>query len=417
MKICINALLVEPGKTGGGETFLVNLLRNLFSIDTENEYLVLVTSSNRHLFATANTRVELREILNGTESKRTRLMFENFKLPGLLRREHVDLFYSPFGTLPLWLPCKSVVTIQNLLYLDYKNNVPYRGRSLRSRLFVNLQALYYRMLTPITLRRATRVWAISNTTAWHLKRSFGIDEQKTEVIYAGVEYERFNRLRNDAPQSPVIDGPYILCVAQLYPNKNLDKVLCAFRDVVDRGLKHKLVIVGNDWHGYRERLEAFASKLKLADRVLFAGGVSHADLPPYFWNADLFLLVSNVESFGLPVLEAMAAGVPVIISNRSALPEIAGGAALLSSLEQNNHLAEQILKVLQDRELSDGLRMLGDRRARSFDWTETAARALDLFHSAAGISPRNLIHRKDTTDVRARTSSHDRVVAHQHIAN
>jgi glycosyltransferase involved in cell wall biosynthesis len=141
--------------------------------------------------------------------------------------------------------------------------------------------------------------------------------------------------------------------------------------------------------------------------VIFTGGVSNADVPPYFWNADLFLLVSNVEAFGLPILEAMAAGVPVIVSNRSALPEIAGGAALLTSLEQRNHLAEQILRVLQDDKLSSGLRQLGDRRARSFDWTETAARALDLFNDAVGVSPHKQFHRKEATNVSGHRLVHE----------
>jgi len=412
MKVCINALLVEPGKTGGGETFLVNLLRNVFRADRENDYIVLVTNANRHLFESDSDNITLREVKDDSASKGRRILFENFSLPWLLKREKIDLFYSPFGTLPLWLPCKSVVTIQNLLYFDYKNNVPFRGRSLKSRIFINLQALYYKTMTPLTLARATKIWAISNTTAWHLKKQFDVKQNKISVIYAGVEYGRFNRLRNDVEAPSRIDGPYILCVAQLYPNKNLDRVLHAFREIVDRGVQHKLVIVGNDWHGYREQLECLSRKLQLENKVIFAGGVSHAELPPYFWNADLFLLVSNVESFGLPVLEAMAAGVPVIVSNRSSLPEIAGGAALLTSIDHKNHLSEQMLKVLQDKKLSDGLRRLGDQRARSFDWTETAARAIDLFHDAAGISPTKLFHRKELTHARDRSNMHEQDVVH-----
>ncbi len=407
MRICVNALLVEPGKTGGGETFLVNLLKHLFRIDSENDYLVLATATNRHLFETNQKNVEISEVLKGNTSRARRIWYETVQLPLLLKHEKIDLFYSPFGTLPLWLPCKSVVTFQNLLYFDFQNNVPYRGSSLKSRVFVNLQALYYKMMTPRTIARATRIWAISNTTAWQLKKHFRVKETALEVIYAGVEYDRFNPYRSGTKQEPAFEKPYILCVAQLYPNKNLDRVLHAFREAIDRGLRHDLVIVGNDWHGYRRRLELLAEELQISGRVVFTGGVSHDELPPYFWNADLFLLVSNVESFGLPVLEAMSAGVPVIISNRSALPEIAGGAALLASVDQKNHLTEQILRVLKDENLATGLRKLGDQRARSFSWTETAARALDLFYDAAGFSPHKQIHRKDAKSVRNRLTKQE----------
>lgn len=399
MKICINCLLVEPGKTGGGETFLVNLIDRISRLDRTNEYLLLVTGANATLFKTDNPHISQRIVLTSAQSRLKRLWFENQTLPHLLKRERIDLYYSPFGTLPQGLPCRAVVTFQNLLYLDFRENTPYRGNTPLSWLYINLQAIYYRLTTRATLRRASRVWAVSKTTAQALTERYKIPAEKIDVIYEGVSMEQFSPERLLAPLERPIQHRYVLIVASLYPNKNIDKAICAFRRLVDRGLPHELVIVGNDWHGYRDRLEALVKRIGLTHRVKFIGGVPHDQIAPYFQHADLFLMLSNVESFGLPVLEAMASGVPVLISQSSSLPEIAGDAALTTDIKNVNHIADQMIRILTDRQLSHQLRERGRNRARSFDWNETAARAIDLFNNAAGIQPATqTIQRKESLD-------------------
>lgn len=399
MKIAINGLLVEPGQTGGGETFLVNLIERLSRLDTKNEYLLIVTEANAPLFATANPRFSQYIALPSAKSRARRLWFEYQTLAHLLKRESVDLYYAPFGTLPYGLPCKSAVTFQNLLYIDFAATTPYRGRTPISWLKINLQALYYKTTTRSTMRRADKIWAVSNTTARALSDYYEVTPSKIEVIYEGVSFERFHPERQpDLPERPFADR-YVLMVASLYPNKNIDKAIIAFRRVVDRGLPHHLLIVGNDWHHYRKDLEKLVTRLHLGERVHFVGGVSHEDIPAYFKHAELFVMISTVESFGLPVLEAMASGVPVLISQRSSLPEIAGNAALTTDIQNTNHIADQMVRILTDRALSNSLRERGHNRARSFDWNETAARAIDLFNSISD-KPRIVpdFHGKESID-------------------
>ncbi len=399
MKIAINCLLVEPGQTGGGETFLVNLIERLARLDTKNEYLLIVTESNARLFATSSPRFTQYVALPSAQSRLRRLWFEYQSLPHLLKREGVDLYYSPFGTLPYGLPCKSAVTFQNLLYIDFANSTPFRGRTPLGWLKITLQALYYKTTTRSTMRRADRIWAVSNTTANALSDNYEVPPSKIEVIYEGVSIEQFHPERqNDLPERPFA-GRYVLMVASLYPNKNIDKAICAFRNVVDRGMPHHLLIVGNDWHHYRKELEKLVKQLHLEERVHFVGGVKHEEIPAYFKHAELFLMISTVESFGLPVLEAMASGVPVLISQRSSLPEIAGNAALTVDIQNTNHIADQMVRILTDRALSNSLRERGQTRARSFDWNETAARAIDLFNGLSH-APQSApdIHRKESID-------------------
>ncbi len=249
------------------------------------------------------------------------------------------------------------------------------------------------------MRRADKIWAVSNTTARALSDYYEVAPSKIEVIYEGVSFERFHpERRSDLPERPFADR-YVLMVASLYPNKNIDKAICAFRKVVDRGLPHHLVIVGNDWHQYRRDLEKLVKRLHLGERIHFVGGVKHEDIPAYFKHAELFVMISTVESFGLPVLEAMASGVPVLISQRSSLPEIAGNAALTTDIQNTNHIADQMVRILTDRALSNNLRERGHNRARSFDWNETAARAIDLFNSISEL-PRTTpdFHGKESID-------------------
>ncbi len=381
MKICINALLVEPDQTGGGETFLVNLVSRLAQFDRENEYVILATEANRSRFQTANPRIVVRPVLKSSHPIGRRIAHEWLQLPLTLWREKIDIYYSPFGTLPPIVPCRSVVTCQNLIYFDFSANVPYRGRSWRSKLKTWAQYLYSYWSLRSAAKRADKVWAVSKTTAKELQRRCGTPADRVAVVYEGVDFGAFNPERQDDRFTTTdTERPYIAAIATLYPNKNLDKVIRAFAMLVKRGYEQNLVIVGHDWLGYRSVLEELVTELNLVDRVRFCGGVPHREIPSILARASLFVLFSNVESFGLPILEAMAAGVPVIVSDSSALPEIAGGAALLAKAGDVEHLAARMQEVLGNSRLAETLRERGLDRSRQFSWDETAARAIDLFN-------------------------------------
>ncbi len=381
MRICINALLVEPDQTGGGETFLVNLVSRLAQFDKENEYLILATEANCSRFETGNPRFVVRCALKASHPIWRRVAYEWLQLPLTLWHENIEVYYSPFGTLPPIVPCRSVVTCQNLIYFDFATNVTYRGRSWRSQVKTRLQYIYNHWSLRSAAQRADKVWAVSKTTAQELQRRCGTSADRLAVVYEGVDFGAFNPARrNESRETGKEKRPYIAAIATLYPNKNLDKVIRAFAALVKRGYEQDLVIVGHDWLGYQSVLEELVTELDLRDRVRFCGGVQHHKIPSILAQASLFVLFSNVESFGLPILEAMAAGVPVIVSDSSALPEIAGGAALLAKAGDVEHLALRMQEVLSNSRLAETLRERGVDRARQFSWDETAVRAIDLFN-------------------------------------
>jgi glycosyltransferase involved in cell wall biosynthesis len=320
-------------------------------------------------------------VLKASHPTWRRIAYEWLQMPLTLWREKIDIYYSPFGTLPPIMPCRSVVTCQNLIYFDFTANVSYRGRSKRSKFKTWAQYVYSYWSLRSATRRADKVWAVSKTTAKELQRRCGTPANRIAVVYEGVDFGTFNPERRGGRLATTAEErPYIAAIATLYPNKNLDKVIRAFATLVKRGYEQDLVIVGHDWLGYRSVLEELVTQLNLRDRVRFRGGVPHHEIPAILAQASLFVLFSNVESFGLPILEAMAAGVPVIVSDSSALPEIAGGAALLAKAGDVEHLASRMQEVLSNSRLAETLRERGLNRSRQFSWDETAARAIDLFN-------------------------------------
>ncbi len=381
MKIAVNAMLIEPGQTGGGETFLVSLMQHIARSDDHNRYLIFGTDSNHCLFCFDNARFQFVSLLPDSSSRVRRVLAENFTLPAALRKLEVDLFFSPFGTLPRGVSCRSVVAIQNLLYFDFDRNVSYHGRSLKSRATIFAQAGYTRSAMKAAVARADHVWAVSQTTADIVKTTYHLPDDKISVIYEGVDSSR------SVDSSPAHGRRFILCVATLYPNKNIDKLISAYASIASGTKDVDLLLIGGDWHDYAQKLRSHAATLGVADRVHFLGAVPRDELPRYYRAAEMLVLFSNVESFGLPVLEAMAHGTPVVISASSSLPEIAGDAALLARAGSVGHLAKQMNAILCNAGVREHLAQRGKVRAAQFGWQRTAEQAIALFERIGASYP------------------------------
>jgi glycosyltransferase involved in cell wall biosynthesis len=181
-----------------------------------------------------------------------------------------------------------------------------------------------------------------------------------------------------------LDGPFVLSVGSLEPGKNRERLLQAFARMRARGLEHMLVVAGQRAWRY-EGDEPLAQRLGLAGSVRFLGHVPQADLPALYSAADLFAFPSLYEGFGLPALEAMACGTPVVASNVSAVPEVVGDAALQVSPLDVEALAGAMERVLRDERLRADLRERGLKRAARFSWEETARRTAEVYKWAAGV--------------------------------
>jgi glycosyltransferase involved in cell wall biosynthesis len=321
-----------------------------------------------------------REIPPGAEARclpwPQRLVWTLWAAPRDLGRRPVDLFHGVTGfELPRGVGARLVTTVHDLIPLRFPRLVPWRHR------------VAVRVLLGSALRRASQVIAVSEATRAEILQRFRVPAEKVRVVPEAAaprfgppsagEAERV-RARYGLP------APYVLFVGLLEPKKNLPALLRAVARLRAAGAwgTTRLVLAGAPGWG-TAGLGAEAARLGLDACVAFLGPVPEADLPGLYAGAAAFVFPSLWEGFGLPVLEAMAAGAPVVASRRGALPEIAGDAALLVE-PAAEPLAEALGRVLGDRGLRERLREAGLARARRYSWERTGAETLAVYRAALG---------------------------------
>jgi glycosyltransferase involved in cell wall biosynthesis len=267
----------------------------------------------------------------------------------------------------------TVLTIHDLIFRRYPQH-----HTLANRAFLNVAV-------PLFARRADAIIAVSRHTKRDLIEQYRLPDEKVHVIYEGIDdsfrpapQSEQHRVRRQ--YSP--DAPYLLMVGTLEPRKNhaaAIRVLAALRQA---GYPHRLLIAGGDGWLFNP-VRQLPAKFGLDDRVSFLGYVSHDDLVALYSATDCFLAPSFYEGFGFPVLEAMACGAPVVCSDVSSLPEIAGEAALIVSPHDEANLANAIRLILDQPQFSARLRELGQARAATFRWDNCAAETVDVYRRVA----------------------------------
>ena len=348
-------------------TYVRNLVEALGRIDHENEYVLFVGKAtpdrlppNFRLVVERSPIYSLREL--------TALSWK-------LLRLRLDLYHATHYVLPSFVPCRAVVTIHDIIHLLYPEFLPNR-----------LAFLYAQRMIRRSLHRGARIIAVSQNTKADLMDYFDVDGRKIRVIYNGVE-DDFRRPVGAAERERwrrQLDLPaeYLLFVGNPKPHKNLPNVLRAYaRAQASHPFDAALVCVGAR-SGTDFKLRQLAEQLGIASRLRLVGEVPQEALPAIYQGASLFLYPTLYEGFGLPVIEAMAAGVPVITSNGSALREIAEGYAHLVDPLDVAAMAAAIVRCLLDQAHRDELVQLGRKRATDFDWDRTAEKTRDVYLAA-----------------------------------
>jgi alpha-1,3-rhamnosyl/mannosyltransferase len=294
-----------------------------------------------------------------------------------LLRERLDLFHATHYVIPPLARARAVVTIHDIIHVLYPQFLPNRAA-----------LLYARFMIRRALKRADRILTVSYNTKRDLVDYFGIPPARVEVVYNGVS----SQFRPDLPREELdrvaakynLPRPYLLFLGGEKPHKNVRNVLRAFAQARrEKSLPHALVLAG-PMPKNRSRVEALISALELDSSVCRPGIVPEADLPGLFGGADAFLYPTLYEGFGLPVVEAMASGVPVLTSSTSALQEIAGGYSYLVDPMDVDAIARGIADLATDSEHRNELADLGKRRARDFSWERAAERTLQIYAEALG---------------------------------
>jgi glycosyltransferase involved in cell wall biosynthesis len=302
--------------------------------------------------------------------------WDQVALPSALRRDRVDVFLSPYYKRPLVAPCPTVVTIHDLFFIGY----PGRRRPFYDATMTQLARLY--------AAGATAIVADSEHSRRAIVDRLGIAVDRIVVIPVGLGPE-FQPVAPTAAQRERYGlGPrYALYVGNFLPHKNLPRLLAAWAALPEAlRASLRLVLAGGDRAG-RPALAAAADSLGLRERVVFPGLIADADLPALYGGADLVVQPSLEEGFGLPALEAMACGTPVVASRRGALPEVVGDAGLLVEPEDERALTAALAHLLSSADERAALGRRGLARAAHFTAERTAGRVVDLLQATAGLRP------------------------------
>ncbi len=384
MRVVVNAQLLHTrgGYRGAGVSNYCRNLLTALAAETDGNQVTAFVNDRDFRFPQRRPGMELRHTSWPAAAPVLRIIWEQTALPLAAMTAQGNLVHGLVNTLPLATRVPGVVTVHDLSFIRMPERFP------------RLKRFYLGQLCRASARRARRVIAVSKQTAADVRAEFGVDSRRVEVVYNGVGGQ-FRPL----PAAEVTDfrelmglpDRFLLYVGTLEPRKNLPHLLRTFakwraESVIGRDVG-LVVAGGKGWH-YQE-IFSLADELGLTGGpsekgpiVQFPGFLPERDLCLWYNAASGFVYPSLFEGFGLPVLEAMASGTPVICSNTPSLQEVAGDAALIVPAQDQSALQDAFECLFTDRQTATVLRKLGLRQARNFSWERTAKETMDVYESA-----------------------------------
>ncbi|MDI6891766.1 MAG: glycosyltransferase family 1 protein [Actinomycetota bacterium] len=370
MKIGIDISSAVNQQAGIGR-YTYYLVEHLLKMDTQNEYTLFYyyTGEDRKLFEGYPNVVRKATRIPGRLLRLGYLSLSKLHLSADFLVDDVDLFHSPDCVLPP-LRVKSIVTIHDLASILFPQYYTAINRS------------YLKFMVPQSARQAEKIIVDSEATKNDAVNLLKVPTSKIKVIYPGVD-KKFRRVEREEivaiKQRYQLPDKYILFVGTIQPRKNLATLVDAFSLLKrDKDFDWELIVAGPKGWLYRDLFQRI-EQLELSRDVIFLDFVPGEDLPALYNGADIFVYPSLYEGFGLPVLEAMACGTPVICSNVSSLPEIVGDAAILVDPYFVEGLSQAIYSLLMDNNKRGELREKGLKRARMFSWEKAASEVLEVY--------------------------------------
>ena len=370
MRIGIDVRVLYNPLLKGIGVYLQNLLTNLAEIDQQNEYILYYDGRQNTLSRKPNSNNFIDKEISIKKGDQFYL-WEQLRLPLELKRDKIDIFHSPANTTMFYLACPTIVTVHDVhLQCITQKNI--------------IDGFYFKKLQPLILRRVKKIITPSNFSKDMVKKVMSINESKIEIVPLGINdafriinsKESINKIKDTYK----ISAQYILNVGGESSWKNISRLITAYAILVKKyQIKEMLVITGIRTKSILEKHLQEISKLNLTNKVLILGYIPEEDLIHLYNGAKVFVYPSLMEGFGLPPLEAMACGVPVVASNLTSIPEIVGDAALLFDGYNIQEIANAIYKVIINDELANELRKKGVQRVKQFNWRITAQKTLQIY--------------------------------------
>lgn len=390
MRIGIDIRLIGKKQTGSEATFF-NLVKNLALIDDKNEYELFTDITDTRILQDIKVSLGIENRKNfeiiSLETK-NKFSWNFLTLPKYLRKNPTDIYLTQYIT-PWFVPRK--IKILTIIHDISFNFYP--------QFIKKTDLLFLKTLIPLSLKRADKIIGVSKFTRDEIVKYYKIDPAKVDYIYNAVSEDFLNQ---DAPAQKItavrkkynLPEKYILYIGTLQPRKNIPTLIEAFAllkntpvqelgsmNIAKTSFGLKLVVAGGKSHNYDKSIDKVVENAKIGSEVVFPGFIDEKDKAALMAGAEIFVFPSFYEGFGIPILEAMSAGTPVIASNIAPHKEIAGSAAEFFNPNVPGELAQKIREILASEVLKIGLSDKGRVQARKFSWHATAEHMLEIFHN------------------------------------
>lgn len=370
MKIGIDARGITWYHGTGIGTYTENILKNLFEIDKTNKYHIYWSGNNYNSFENKNSKIIM-------TSKRHQRFFQQHYFPENLINEEIDLYHVPQNGIGITaqIHCPKVVTIHDLIPYIMPETV---GRGYLNKFLKEM---------PFIINNSQGILTVSEYSKKDILKFFPIDESKIFVTHLAANKD-FKPMDKEKCKEIIknkfnINNPFILYLGGFSDRKNVHSLIEAFSKVYNQLNKdYRLVILGS-YRDSSQKLIKLVEKFKMASKIIFAGFVDQVDLPVFYNAADAFVYPSLYEGFGLPPLEAMNCGTPVITSNTTSIPEVVGDAGLLINPYDISSLTDSIGKLINNESLRNELSKKGLERSKEFTWRKTAKKTLQAYTKIA----------------------------------
>jgi len=371
MKIGIDIRMIGKKRTGDEAVFF-NLVKNLTAIDKTNQYFLF---TDRDPKKDVNLAGEIKKLNLGQNfeiifvKETNRFCWNFWYLPAYLRKNPIDVFHTQYIA-PFWLPknVKLVLTIHDISFNHFPEYIK------KSDLF------FLKTLIPRSIRRADKIITVSESEKKNIIDFYGLSPEKVACAPNGVDFERFSRAysaeeKENVRKKYTLPEKFLLYIGTLQPRKNIPVAIEALKD-----LDMPLVLVGNQKAtNFDKKIDDSIGKYNLQKSVIFPGWIDEEDKSALLQMATCFIFPSLYEGFGIPVIEAMAAGTPVICADIPVLHEIGSGAALFCDPKNSKDFAEKIHSVLSDENLRHNLIEKGIKVAKKYTWQKTAEKTLEIY--------------------------------------
>lgn len=357
-------------RKGGISHYACGLLKSLTRVDQRNRYFLFGYTKSGFEWDTFRGNVQ-EIVLRLPQRHGGRIFWEMVLVPFAARKWNLDIWFSPDFFVPKAIRVPRVVAIHDLIFMNFYDPGSRYSKDLQAKV-------------AYAIKHAAKIVVTSHYTLGDLCKAFALDRGKVAVIHLAAD-ERFHPIEKSLVPAVLkrygIDFPYLLFVGEISRRKNLSGLLKAFKILKADGkiLRRRLVIVGKKTTD-TDQIVQEVSELGLSEDVLFTGYISDEDLPFIYNGADLFVFPSHYEGFGIPPLEAMQCGTPVVASNVTSIPEVVGEGALFFDPNDPADMADKIDAVIHARVDVDALKAKAWRQAEKFSWALTAKQTMEIFN-------------------------------------